>query len=147
MVIAQVALIASGSVYMTATIPVMLAVIFFLQNFYLRTSRQLRFLDLEAKSPLYSHFLETLNGLATIRAFRWGRDSRAESLKLLDRSQRPYYLLQTCQKWLELVLALIVSGEAVLIVGIAVGLRRFTDPGLLGVSLVQIMCACYFRRR
>ncbi|KAJ5778147.1 P-loop containing nucleoside triphosphate hydrolase protein [Penicillium odoratum] len=29
----------------------------------------MRFLDLEAKSPLYSHFVETFSGLVTIRAF------------------------------------------------------------------------------
>ncbi len=43
-----------------------------LQKYYLRTSRQMRLLDLEAKSPLYSHFIESLSGLVTIRAFGWG---------------------------------------------------------------------------
>jgi ATP-binding cassette subfamily C (CFTR/MRP) protein 1 len=42
-----------------------------LQKYYLRTSRQMRLLDLEAKSPLYSHFLESLTGLVEIRAFGW----------------------------------------------------------------------------
>lgn len=32
----------------------------------------MRILDLEAKSPLYSHFIESLSGLVTIRAFGWG---------------------------------------------------------------------------
>jgi len=32
----------------------------------------MRLLDLEAKSPLYSHFIESLSGLVTIRAFGWG---------------------------------------------------------------------------
>jgi ATP-binding cassette subfamily C (CFTR/MRP) protein 1 len=31
----------------------------------------MRLLDLEAKSPLYSHFLESLTGLVEIRAFGW----------------------------------------------------------------------------
>ena len=42
-----------------------------LQKYYLKTSRQMRLLDLEAKSPLYSHFLESLTGLVEIRAFGW----------------------------------------------------------------------------
>ena len=45
-----------------------------LQKYYLRTSRQMRLLDLEAKSPLYSHFIESLAGLVEIRAFGWGEN-------------------------------------------------------------------------
>ena len=137
---ASVGLIATGSVYLTATIPVIFFAIYCLQHVYLQTSRQLRFLDLEAKSPLYSHFLETLDGLATIRAFDWQQDNEIENHRLLDISQRPLYLLQSCQKWLQLVLALIVAAEAVLVVGLAVGLRHFTSAGLLGVSLTNILC-------
>ncbi len=42
-----------------------------LQKYYLRTSLQMRLLDLEAKSPLYSLALESLTGLVEIRAFGW----------------------------------------------------------------------------
>lgn len=59
---------------------------------------------------------------------------------LLDESQRPYYLLYCIQRWLTLVLDLIVGAEAVLVVGLAVGLRHSTSPGLLGVSLNNVMC-------
>lgn len=34
-------------------------VIFVIQSYYLRTSRQARLLDIEAKGPLYIHFIET----------------------------------------------------------------------------------------
>ncbi|KAI9044363.1 P-loop containing nucleoside triphosphate hydrolase protein [Aspergillus affinis] len=69
--VATIGLIATGSAYMAITIPLALAVLYVLQKIYLKTSRQLRYLDLEAKSPLYSHFVETLDGLPTIRAFGW----------------------------------------------------------------------------
>ncbi len=54
---ASVGMISTGSIYLTITIPLLFIVVYCLQHVYLRTSRQLRFLDLEAKSPLYSHFL------------------------------------------------------------------------------------------
>jgi ATP-binding cassette subfamily C (CFTR/MRP) protein 1 len=54
--VAETALIASGAQYVAAIIPLGMIVVCLLQNFYLRTSRQLRFLDLETKSPLYTHF-------------------------------------------------------------------------------------------
>lgn len=125
---------------MASTIPFLIVAVYALQHVYLRTSRQLRLLDLETRSPLYSHFLETLDGLATIRAFAWEADSRRRSLKLLDVSQRPYYLLLCVQGWLNLVLDLIVAAEAVLVVGLSVGLRTYTSPGLLGISLNNILC-------
>jgi len=84
-----------------------------LQKFYLRTSRQMRLLDLEAKSPLYSHFIETLSGLTTIRAFGWTEIFREQNLALLDTSQKPYYLLFCIQRWLGLVHDLLVTALAV----------------------------------
>jgi hypothetical protein len=43
---------ALGSPYLAISYPFLMALLWFIQKFYLRTSRQLRLLDLEAKSPL-----------------------------------------------------------------------------------------------
>ncbi|PYH89268.1 multidrug resistance-associated protein [Aspergillus ellipticus CBS 707.79] len=137
--IASAALIATGSSYMAISVPFLILAVFILQHFYLRTSRQLRLLDLESKSPLYSHFLDTIKGLATIQAFGWENDCRAKNLRLLDLSQRPYYLLFCIQRWLTLALDLIVTSEAVVLVTLAVCLRHSTSVGSLGVSLTNIL--------
>ncbi|PWY72973.1 multidrug resistance-associated protein [Aspergillus heteromorphus CBS 117.55] len=137
--IASAALIATGSSYMAISVPFLVLAVFILQHFYLRTSRQLRLLDLESKSPLYSHFLDTIKGLASIQAFGWEERFRAKNLKLLDVSQRPYYLLFCIQRWLTLALDLIVASEAVVLVCLAVFLRHSTNVGLLGVSLNNIL--------
>lgn len=50
--IGQAGVIAGSSPYLVATYPLLAAVLWCIQKFYLRTSRQLRLLDLEAKSPL-----------------------------------------------------------------------------------------------
>ncbi len=50
--IAQAGSIAAASAYIVISLPFICVVLYFLQKFYLRTSRQLRFMDLEAKSPL-----------------------------------------------------------------------------------------------
>jgi ATP-binding cassette, subfamily C (CFTR/MRP), member 1 len=131
--------LSTGSIYLTATIVPLLLAVYVVQFVYLRTSRQLRFLDLEAKSPLYTHFLETTQGLATIRAFGWQHEMRDEGVRLLDYSQKPFYLMTAIQRWLSLVLSLIISAEAVLVVGLALGLRHMTSPGLLGISLNTIL--------
>lgn len=138
--IAHLGVLSTGSVYLTATIVPLLLAVYAVQFVYLRTSRQLRFLDLEAKSPLYTHFLETAQGLATIRAFGWQQEMRDEGIRLLEYSQKPFYSLLTIQRWLRLVLGLMISAEAVLIVGLALGLRHMANPGLLGISLNTILC-------
>lgn len=94
---------------------------------------------LEANAPLYSHFIESLAGLVTIRSFGCTEAYAAENRRLLDRSQKPCYLLLCIQKWLVLVLDLVVAGLAVVLVGIAVALRSHMNPGFLGLALVNMM--------
>ncbi|KAJ4109887.1 hypothetical protein NW769_007655 [Fusarium oxysporum] len=137
--IAKAGLLASSNPYIAATFPLLGAVYFYLQRGYLRTSRQLRLLDLEEKAPLYTQFLETLSGLATIRAFGWNDAVIQANHNLVDRSQRPFYLLMIVQRWLVLVLDLTTAALALLLVGLAVRLRGEVDVGLTGVSLVQLI--------
>lgn len=125
---------------MLLTIPILLFVLYHLQRVYLRTSRQLRLLDLESRSPVYSHFLETMEGLATIRAFGWDDRFCEINLKQLDDSQKPYYLMFCIQRWLGLVLNLIVAAVAVIVVSLALSLKGTTTVGLLGVSLNSVLC-------
>lgn len=125
---------------MAISLPLLMIAVFLLQHVYLKTSRQLRLLDLESKSPLYSHFLDTVEGLATIQAFGWEKDFQNKNSKLLDVTQRTYYMLNCIQRWLNLVLDLIVAAEAIVVVSLAVSLRQSTSVGLLGVSLNSILC-------
>ncbi|KAJ9195019.1 hypothetical protein DTO164E3_7003 [Paecilomyces variotii] len=137
--LAQAALISLGSAYMAITIAPCLLVLYCVQKVYLRTSRQLRFLDLEARSPLYAHFVETLEGLSTIRSFGWQSASTEVFIGHLDASQKPYYLLYCIQRWLNVVLDLLVTVLAVIVITLATSLRSTTNPGNLGVSLTAIL--------
>ena len=74
----------------------------------------------------------------TIRAFGWTEAYTTKTKKLLDQSQKPFYLLLCIQRWLVLVLDLVVAGLAILLVGLAVALRSRVNPGLLGIALVQL---------
>ncbi|EHK96575.1 putative Multidrug resistance-associated protein 1 [Glarea lozoyensis 74030] len=125
--------------YFTLTMPPVIFVVWVIQKFYLRTSRQVRILDLEAKSPLYSHFIESLSGLVTIRAFGWREDFIQQNLVLLDNSQKPYYLLWCIQRWLGLVLDLMVSGLAVILMVLVVKLQDSIDPGHVGLALLNVI--------
>ena len=48
----------------------MVGVYWWLQHFYRRTSRELQRLESISRTPVLSHFSDTLGGLVTVRAFR-----------------------------------------------------------------------------
>lgn len=64
---------------------------------------------------------------------------QSQNLQRLDLSQRAFYAMGSLQKWLLLVLNLVVAALAVLLVASAVVLRDRVDAGLLGVALVSVM--------
>lgn len=125
--------------YLAAAIPALAVTLFFVQRYYLRTSRQVRLLDIEAKAPLYKLFIETTEGVATIRAFRWGSRLHQRNAELLNYSQRPYYILLCIQQWLALVLDLVVGALAVVLVAVAMSTAGNLSGGALGVALVLIL--------
>ncbi|KAI1328223.1 ABC transporter [Xylariaceae sp. FL0255] len=127
------------SKYLAAVTPVILVVLYFLQSFYLQTSRQVRLLEIEAKAPLYTHFIESVVGAPTVRAFGWQSQYQARNCKLIDRAQCPAYLQYCIQHWLGFVLNILVAIIAVGLVTTVVTLKEKFSGGNVGVSLVMIM--------
>ncbi|GKZ25115.1 hypothetical protein AbraIFM66951_001571 [Aspergillus brasiliensis] len=135
--IGQAAVVLTSSLYLAISYPFLGVLLYVVQKFYLRTSRQLRLLDLEAKSPLYTHFLDTLKGITTIRAFGFLPNEVEKNAHLVNSSQRPAYLLLMIQEWLNLVLNLVVMVIAVVLTILAV--RLHSNSAFAGASLVSLM--------
>lgn len=57
----QLSLLFSVQRPMLFSLPLCLIVVYVVQKSYLQTSRQLRYIDLESRSALFSSFLETVN--------------------------------------------------------------------------------------
>ena len=137
--LAQIILIGVASTYAAVSFPLWILALYLIQKYYLRTSRQLRFLDLEAKSPLYTMFSEVIGGLTTVRAFGWQRALEAKNRYLLDESQKPFYLLWAVQRWLQLVLDLLVAGVAVMLIIMITQLRGFLSGPWVGIALLNVI--------
>lgn len=56
--------------YFLIVVVFVVAVYYYIQSFFRHSSRELQRLDSITKSPVFSHFSETLSGLSTIRAYR-----------------------------------------------------------------------------
>ncbi|KAL2836011.1 P-loop containing nucleoside triphosphate hydrolase protein [Aspergillus pseudoustus] len=97
------------------------------------------FANLEAKAPFYSHFMDMLGGLITLRAFGWQQSLQEKHYQLLDLSQRPFYFLYAVQRWLTLTLDLVVAGIAVLHIILVVTLRGNISAGYVGVALLNVI--------
>lgn len=84
-----------------------------------------------------THFVDTIKGVATLRAFGWTAASIVENNRHLDTSQQPAYLLAMIQRWLVFVLNVVVAIVAIVVVALATQLR--SSQGFTGASLITIM--------
>ncbi|GBC08504.1 hypothetical protein RclHR1_08170012 [Rhizophagus clarus] len=98
-------------------------------------SRELKRLDSVTRSPLYSHFTETLIGVVTIRAYGATRRFMQEMLKRIDDHNRPAFYLMLIRRWLSVRYDL--AGVFVtFIVGVLILWNMdHIDAGLAGLSL------------
>ncbi|KAJ5807710.1 hypothetical protein N7447_011166 [Penicillium robsamsonii] len=126
---------------MSLTVPVCAICVYFIQRVYLRTSRQLRFLELESKSSLFTNFIDTANGIVTIRAFGWKDKFEKENVQALDLSQKPFYLLLCLQCWLKMILDCTITGFAVVLIAFTISYRNTTAGADLGLALNLIIVA------
>lgn len=138
--VTQAVVIAYASRYMGIAIVIAVAILVIIQRFYLRTSRQLRLLDIEAKSPLYTNFHETIQGIPTIRAYgkSLGRLLAEKQRLSTNASQQPMFLLATVQRLLNQVVDFVVACLATALITLVV---KDPIPGAiasLGVGLVNL---------
>lgn len=102
------------------TVPISALIVYGIASFYLRTSRQLRVMEIEAKATLFNTFAETIDGIASIRAFSWQSRAEEKMLAAMDIAMQPNYLLFCIQRWLGLVLELLVATIAIIFIILAV---------------------------
>ncbi|XP_028401657.1 multidrug resistance-associated protein 1-like [Dendronephthya gigantea] len=124
----------STPLFITVLLP--LAVMYMLiQRLYVATSRQLQRLESISRSPIYSHFFETLNGVSTIRAF--GAQQRFISLNdvNVDENSMTKYPVIIINRWLAVRLEFI--GNCIIFFAALFGVlaRDSVESGLVGLSI------------
>ncbi|XP_072838914.2 multidrug resistance-associated protein 1 [Pogona vitticeps] len=116
-------------------IPPLGFVYFFVQRFYVATSRQLKRLESVSRSPIYSHFNETLLGVTVIRAFgEQERFIRQSDLKV-DENQKAYFPSIVTNRWLAIRLEYVGNFIVLFAALFAVIARHSLSPGLVGLSV------------
>jgi ABC-type multidrug transport system, ATPase and permease components len=136
--IGELVVILWSSKYVAAAVPALIGLLYLVQKYYLKTSRQLRILEIQARAPLLTHFMETLQGLSSVRAFGWRRSYAIRNDRLLGTAQQSLYLLYCAQLWLTLTLDMIVAFLAITLVSVAVTTRSSTGASI-GLALVNVV--------
>ncbi|NXY66745.1 MRP2 protein, partial [Callaeas wilsoni] len=108
---------------------------YFVLRFYISTSRQLRRLDSVTRSPIYSHFGETVSGLSVIRAYGHQERFLKQNETTMDINQKSVYSWIVSNRWLairlEFVGSLVVFFSALL----AVIAKGTLEGGIVGLSV------------
>ncbi|VDM67642.1 unnamed protein product [Strongylus vulgaris] len=142
----------STPIFVIAAVPLGVAY-FFILRFYVPTSRQLKRLESIHRSPIYSHFAETIQGAISIRAFNKVsslyflisisvEDFRNASAKVVDAFIKCRYSNVAANRWLAIRLEFVgnlVIFFAALFAVISRELGWVTDPGVIGVSITYAL--------
>uniref|UniRef100_A0A8C5EYE1 Cystic fibrosis transmembrane conductance regulator n=1 Tax=Gouania willdenowi TaxID=441366 RepID=A0A8C5EYE1_GOUWI len=142
----QLTLIVAGAIFTVSIIrpyifiaAIPLALIFVvLRKYFLRTGQQLKLLEAEARSPIFSHLITSLKGLWTIRAF--GRQTYFEMLfhKALNTHTATWFHYLATLRWFlfrcDMIFVLFFTAAAF----IAVGTNQ-DKPGEIGIIVALAM--------
>lgn len=110
---------------------------FYLQRRYVAISRELKRLEALSRSPLYSHFTQTLQGVVSVRAYGSQSDMHMVFMALIDGNHRPFILFAHMSRWLSTRMEFATSIYATLAAALIVALKDSISPGLAGVILAQ----------
>jgi ATP-binding cassette, subfamily C (CFTR/MRP), member 1 len=129
-----VAIIFAMPIFIVVVIPVAV-LYYFLQKFFVTTARQLKRMEAISRSPIFTHFGETITGSSTIRAFDRAESFVRENERRVDENQICYYPIVVANRWLAVRLEL-VGNMIILFASLFAVISRGTiQPGLVGLSL------------
>lgn len=131
-------IIATSTPAFIALIVPLSGVYYWVQRYYLRTSRELKRLDSVSRSPIYAHFQESLGGITTIRAYRQQARFAMENEWRVDANLRAYFPSINANRWLAVRLEflgsiIIFSAAGFAVISVASGSNL--TAGLVGLAM------------
>ncbi|XP_071589809.1 cystic fibrosis transmembrane conductance regulator isoform X2 [Heliangelus exortis] len=120
-----------------ASVPVIAAFIV-LRAYFLHTSQQLKQLESEARSPIFTHLVTSLKGLWTLRAF--GRQPYFETLfhKALNLHTANWFLYLSTLRWFQMRIEMIFVVFFIAVAFISI-ITTGDGPGRVGIILTLAM--------
>ena len=132
-------MISLESAFILLVIVPMALFFYIIQKIFISSSRQIKRIDSTSRSAVFNHFSETVNGIASIRAFGASNQYIEESNQRVDANHKCSYASFTGQSWLLLRLEFI--GYCVVLISaiFAVNSRYTLSPGIAGLAITYSM--------
>jgi len=121
-------------IFIVVIIPVG-GVYYFVQRVYVSTARQVKRMESITRSPIYTHFSESISGASTIRAYSRDDDFILENETRIDTNQSCYYPGYVSSRWLSVRLEIIGNIVLMFAALFAVLSKGSINPGSVGLSL------------
>ncbi|KAJ1896492.1 hypothetical protein LPJ66_003952 [Kickxella alabastrina] len=145
----MVANVLSAILVIVFTMPFMLVIIMplafayrYLQQLYLFSSREVRRLDSTTRSPVISHFQDSVGGISTIRAYSQQSRFIAENNNRLETNMRSLYTYFAINRWLfirlEILCNVVILGTTTLAI-VLLQYYGYGDAGLVGLSIMYAL--------
>ncbi|CAK9830188.1 Multidrug resistance-associated protein 1 [Anthophora retusa] len=128
----------STPVFIAVIIPIG-AIYYFVQRLYVASSRQLKRLESVSRSPIYSHFSETVSGAQMIRAFGVQERFINESESKVDFNQVCYYPSIIANRWLAVRLEMVGNLIIFFAALFAVLSKGTIGSGVVGLSVTYAL--------
>lgn len=128
----------STPIFMSVGAPV-IVLYYFVQKFYVATSRQLKRLESTTRSPIYSHFSESISGQSTIRAYDEQNRFTSESEGKVDHNQAVSYLSICANRWLGVRLEIVGSVVVLAAAMFAILARETIEEEVVGLSITYAL--------
>ncbi|KAF9932112.1 hypothetical protein FBU30_008926 [Linnemannia zychae] len=138
MLFGSVIVVCIVNAWIVIAIPFLFASFIGLRSIYIRTSRQVKRIDSQTRSPIYSQLSETLDGLTSVRAFGAGERFMNRFVEAQEDNGRAFFAYLICARWLgfrlDALSALFLGVTAVACVAV----RDSQQAAMVGLALSYV---------
>ncbi|OQR90718.1 canalicular multispecific organic anion transporter [Thraustotheca clavata] len=126
---------AFSSFYIALTYLPIIAVFYFAGEYFKKSSRELKRLEGISRSPVFSSFAETLDGIRTIRAYQMQSNFIKLNRKAVDANAKVLFAIVGASRWLSLRMDVISIAMIAIITTILLQIKGIS-PTVAGLTLV-----------
>lgn len=124
--------------YLILLVPLIIFPTNYIRKIYMKNSRELTRLESISRSPIISHFTESLNGVVHVRVFGQIANFIKKNQEFIDRNTRVNLSLNGCRHWMRLYLELVSALLVISLFWIAVAFRDQVSSAVVGLCMAYL---------